>query len=62
MFIRRVRYVGIKDVSQFAPLLALLALALLNRGKQIYDSESEPKIFLIEDRNVVNSRFARDLS
>ncbi len=45
MFIRRVRYVGIKDVSQFAPLLALLALASLNRGKQIYDSESEPKIF-----------------
>jgi hypothetical protein len=43
-------------------LLALLAFALLNRGFRISDSESEPKIFLIEVRNVVNSRFTRDLS
>jgi hypothetical protein len=34
-----------KSLSQFAPLLALLAFALLNRGFRIYDSESEPKIF-----------------
>jgi hypothetical protein len=51
-----------KSFSQFAPLLALLAFALLNRGFRIYDSESDPKIFLIEVRNVVNSRFTRDLS
>jgi hypothetical protein len=50
-------------LGQFAPLLALLAFALLNLGFQFYDSESEPKIFfLIEVRNVVNSRFTRDLS
>ena len=51
-----------KSFSQFAPLLALLAFALLNRGFRIYDSESEPKFFLIEVRNVVYSRFTRDLS
>jgi hypothetical protein len=42
--IRRISYVGIKVFGKFAPSLALLAFALLNRGFRIYDSESEPKI------------------
>ncbi len=47
IFISRITYVGIKVVGQFAPLLVLLAFALLNCGFRIYDSdsESEPKIF-----------------
>ena len=61
VFIRRIRYLGRKILDQCARLLALLAFALLNRGFRIYDS-GEPKFFLIEVRNVVNSRFTRDLS
>ena len=45
VFIRRISYVGIKVIDQFARLHALLAFALLNRGFRIYDSESDPQVF-----------------
>jgi hypothetical protein len=56
VFICRIIYIGRKVVSQFARLLALLEFALLNLGFQIYDSGSDPKFFLVEVRNVVNSK------
>jgi hypothetical protein len=47
IFICRIRYIGIKVVGQFAPLLVSIAFALLNCGFPIHDSESDPNIFFI---------------
>jgi hypothetical protein len=61
-FIRRISYVRRKIADQCARLLELLAFALLNRGFGIYDSESDPQIFLIKIRKEESPRITRDLS